>query len=111
MNWYDITDEDVFDDIPMIVNVNIGIAKHNKFLGDNLNHRLLRFSMVEFKGVHVKLTQHAVNNHLYYAAHFQCGCVKVFCDKDFTMGQMANDKVDAMCDHHFKVHVLGLGGK
>jgi hypothetical protein len=111
MNWYDITDEDVFDDIPMIVNVNIGIVKYNKFLGDNLNHRLLRFSMKEFKGVHAKLIQHAIPHDLYFAAHFQCGCVKVFYNKDFTLEQLASEKIDVMCDHHFKVHVLGLGGK
>ena len=111
MNWYEIQDEDVFDDIPMIVNVNIGIVKYNKFLGDNLNHRLLRFTVEEFKGVHVKLIQHAIKHSLYFAAHFQCGCVKVFYNKDFTDEQLASEQIDVMCDHHFKVHVLGLGGK
>lgn len=98
--------DEYWKDHAMTIHVNMEIKKGNKLKGDNVNHRLLRFSPEEFVLAYEKIMNYSISNGLYCSAHFNCGCAKLIFNDELSVLDLLGTDLDLVCDYHFKKYEL-----
>ena len=94
--------------VDSVVHVNIGVINKHMEPLNPYQKRLIRLSMNEFLQSLSKLIEY-VRKHKtnYFSVHFTCGCNKNMLDP--VTGEIyINEELDALCDRHWKLEVLGI---
>lgn len=94
------------DNKDALVHVHLSVVKRFSVNGESRDYRLLKFTMMEFLYHIDTIKEYAIENKVYFAAFFLCGCSKKFVidGKDAS----EDDDLDVLCDEHWKQDVLGI---
>ena len=105
MNWMEIKSH-TKDGEEAMVHVHLSVKKRNQLPGEGVDYRLLKFSVLQFWEYSEKIITYAIENKVYCAAHFLCGCSKKFVLPGDVVSE--DEKLDVLCDEHWKQEVLGI---
>lgn len=89
-----------------IVHLHITVVKRNRTVGEGIESRLIKFPINQLR-MHIdKIIAYALENEVYCAAHFLCGCSKKFVMHGKLVSE--DEHLDVLCDEHWKQEVLGI---
>jgi hypothetical protein len=89
-----------------IVHLHITVVKRNRVAGEGIESRLIKLSVNQLREHSAKIIAYAVENKVYCAAHFLCGCSKKFVSNGELVSH--DEQLDVLCDEHWKQEVLGI---
>lgn len=89
-----------------IMHLHITVVKRNLLPGEGIESRLIKLSIPQFREHVDAIVNYAIENKVYCAAHFLCGCSKKFVLHGQIVSQ--DEQLDVLCDEHWKQEVLGI---